>query len=193
VQLHYAQADVSFAAMFDLGVRIRQGPVTVREIAALYPYENELYAVEGDGRMVKAALENSARYYLSCRDALCAQGPLINRGVAGFNYDTAQGVTYEIDLTRRAGERIQNLRWQGRPLLPAQKLRIAINNYRASGRGGYDVFRKARVLWRSNEDVRDLIVRYFTGRRGLPLKPDDNWRVTPEGARRTLQAEVEKK
>ncbi len=76
---------------------------------------------------------------------------------------------------------------------PAQKLRIAINNYRASGRGGYDVFRKARVLWQSNEDVRDLIVRYFTERRGLPLKPDDNWRVTPEGARRTLQAEVEKR
>ncbi len=27
VQLHYAQADVSFASMFDLGVRIRKGPV----------------------------------------------------------------------------------------------------------------------------------------------------------------------
>jgi 2',3'-cyclic-nucleotide 2'-phosphodiesterase/3'-nucleotidase len=193
VQLYYAKADVSFAAMFDPGVRIRKGPVTVREIAALYPYDDELCAVESDGGMVKAALENSARYYLSCRDALCAQGPLINRGVAGFNYDTAQGVTYEIDLTQPAGQRIQNLRWQGRPLLPSQKLRIAINSYRAGGSGGYDAFRNARVLWRSNEDVRDLIVRYFTERHSLPLKPDDNWRVTPEGARRTLQAEVEKR
>jgi hypothetical protein len=175
------------SAMFDLPRRTGHG-----RGSPLYPYDNELYAVEGDGRMVKAALENSARYYLSCRDALCAQGPLINRGVAGFNYDTAQGVTYEIDLTRPAGQRIQNLRWQGRPLLPAQKLRIAVNNYRAGG-GGYDVFRGARVLWRSNEGVRDLIVRYFTGSRDLPLRPDDNWRVTPEGARRNLQAEVEKR
>jgi len=50
--------------------------------------------------MVKDALENAARYYLSCEGARCSQLPLTNRSVAGFNYDMAQGVEYQIDLTR---------------------------------------------------------------------------------------------
>jgi 2',3'-cyclic-nucleotide 2'-phosphodiesterase/3'-nucleotidase len=187
-QLHYAKADVSFTALFNTQVRVAKGPVTVRQIAALYLYDNELYAIEGDGKMVKDALENAARYFLSCRDRACAQGPLINRAVMGYNYDMAQGVTYEIDLTRPAGDRIRNLRWKGSPLQPGQKLRIALNNYRAGGSGGYDMFRGARILWRSSDDLRNLIVMYYTERRRLPAEPDHNWRVVPEGARRTLAA-----
>ena len=190
VQLHYAKADVSFTALFNTQVRVPKGPVTVRQIAALYPYDNELYAVEGDGRMVKAALENAARFYLSCKNAACDQGPLINRAVMGYNYDMAQGVSYEVDLTRPVGQRIQNLRWKGSPLRPEQKLRIAINNYRAGGSAGYGMFRDARILWRSTEDLRSLVVAYFIERRRLPAEPDNNWRIEPEGARRTLRKEA---
>jgi 2',3'-cyclic-nucleotide 2'-phosphodiesterase (5'-nucleotidase family) len=190
VQLYYAQADVSFTALFNPRVRAPKGWVTARQIASLYPYDNELYAVEGNGKMVKDALENAARFYLSCRDALCQQGPLINRAIMGYNYDMAQGVTYEIDLTKPVGQRILNLRWKGRPLDPGQKLRIAINSYRAGASGGYDMFRNAKILWRSSEDVRDLVVTYYTGGRRLPAKADDNWRVIPPAARRTLEAEA---
>jgi 2',3'-cyclic-nucleotide 2'-phosphodiesterase/3'-nucleotidase len=190
VQLHYAKADVSFAALFNLEVSVPKGPVTARQIAALYLYDNELYAIEGNGKMVKDALENAARFYRSCPTPACDQGPLINRWVAGYSYDTAQGVTYEIDLARPAGGRIVNLRWKGRPLQPDQKLRIAVNNHRAGGSAGYGMFRLARVLWRSGDDLRNLIVTYFIERGRLPAKPDDNWRVVPEAARRTLEAEA---
>ena len=191
VQLYYAKADVSFAAAFNTGIRVPKGPLTVRQVAALYPYENQLFAIEGNGRMVKEALENAARYFRGCRDAACAEGPLINRAVMGYNYDMAQGVTYEIDLTRPVGERIVNLRWKGSPLQPGEKLRIAVNSYRAGASGGYVMFRGARILWQSNEDLRDLIVAYFTERHRLPTQPDNNWRVEPEGARRTLHAGVQ--
>src|ERR1017187_9325187 len=49
VQIYYSKADVSFTALFNPAVRVPQGQVTVRQIAALYPYDNDLYAVEGDG------------------------------------------------------------------------------------------------------------------------------------------------
>ena len=133
VQLHYARADVSFTALFNPRVRVSEGPVTVRQMAALYIYENELYAVEGTGSMVKEALENAARYFLSCQGESCGRAPLVSGTVAGFNFDIAQGVEYEIDLTRPEGDRVRNLRRNGRPLDPDQKLRIAINNYRAGG------------------------------------------------------------
>jgi 2',3'-cyclic-nucleotide 2'-phosphodiesterase/3'-nucleotidase len=189
-QMYYAKADVSFTALFNTQVRVAKGPVTVRQIAALYLYDNELYAVEGDGKMVKDALENAARFYLSCHDRACSEGPLVNRAIMGYNYDMAEGVSYEIDLSRPAGDRIRNLRWKGAPLQPAQKLRIAVNNYRAGGSAGYAMFRGARILWRSSDDLRNLIVMYYIEHRRLPAKPDNNWRVVPEGARRTLEAEA---
>ncbi len=190
VQMHYAQADVSFTAMFNPRVEVEKGPVTIRQIAALYIYENELYAIEGNGRMVKDALEVAARYFRTCPDAACSQGPLIKRGIPGFNFEMAEGVEYEIDLTRPEGERIVNLRYQGQPLRPEQKLRLAVNSYRAGGSGGYAMFKGARVLWRSSRDVRDLMVEYYMQRKKLPGQASGNWRIVPEAARKRLEQEA---
>jgi 2',3'-cyclic-nucleotide 2'-phosphodiesterase/3'-nucleotidase len=189
-QLFYSKADVSFTALFNANVRLPKGQATVRQVAALYPYDNELYVVEGDGRMVKAALENAARYFLSCQGARCSQGPLVNRQVAGYNYDMAEGVDYEIDLTRPEGGRIRNLRWHGAPLAPDRKLRIAINNYRAAGSAGYAMFAGAKVAWRSGEEIRDMVVRYYIDHRQLPGEPDNNWRIVPDAARATLERQA---
>jgi 2',3'-cyclic-nucleotide 2'-phosphodiesterase/3'-nucleotidase len=138
---------------------------------------------------VREALENAARYYNTCPDAACSAGPLINRGVIGYNYDTAQGVTYDVDLTQPAGSRIRNLRFRGSPLQDEQPLRIAVNNYRAGGSGGYTMFRGTKVLWRSYEDIRELIIRYYS-EHALPAAPDRNWRVVPESAHRVLEQEA---
>jgi 2',3'-cyclic-nucleotide 2'-phosphodiesterase/3'-nucleotidase len=164
VQLYAAKADVSFTALFNPEVRIPKGQVTVRQIAALYPYDNELFAIEGTGKMVKDALENAARYFSE-------------KSIPGFNYDMAEGVEYEIDRARPEGDRICNLRWQGRPLDPAQKLRIAVNNYRAGGTGGYEMFRGAKVLWRSGDDIRDLLIRYYTEHKVIPAEATNNWKI----------------
>ncbi|MGD0497592.1 MAG: 5'-nucleotidase C-terminal domain-containing protein [Bryobacteraceae bacterium] len=190
-QLYYTHADVSFTSLFNPAVRVAQGEATVRQIAALYPYDNELYMVEGDGKMVKDALENAARFYLSCEGARCSQPPLINRSVIGYNYDMAEGVDYEIDLTRPEGDRIRNLRWHGAPLAPDQKLRIAVNNYRAGGSAGYSMFVGAKIVWRSPEEIRDMLVRYYTDKKKLPGEPDNNWRIVPDAARRTLEQEAQ--
>jgi len=186
VQLHYTKADVSFSALFQPSVRVARGPVTVRQLAALYVYDNELYAVEGNGRIVREALENAARYFVTCPDQACATGPLIDPAVMSFNYDMAQGVEYEIDLMRPAGQRIVNLRYKGRPLRDEEPIRIAVNNYRAAGSGGYAMFRDAKVVWRSGRDIRDLMIDYYTERGRLPQAPDRNWRIVPAQAVETL-------
>ncbi len=190
VQLHYTKADVSLTALFNPSVRVPKGQVTVRQIAGLYPYDNELYAIQGTGKMLKEALENAARYYLTCAGARCNESPLTNRAVIGFNYDMAEGVEYEVDLTRPEGDRIRKLTFQGKPLSPTQPLRIAINNYRAAGSAGYEMFKGAKILWRSGEEIRDLMVRYYTEHKTLPDKPSNNWRIVPDSARKTLEKEA---
>jgi 2',3'-cyclic-nucleotide 2'-phosphodiesterase/3'-nucleotidase len=189
VQLHYANADVSFANAFNTRVRFPKGPVTVRRIAALYLYDNTLFAIEGTGKMVRDALENSARFYLSC-DADCSRGPLINRKVIGYNYDMAEGVDYEVDLTKPEGQRILNLKYKGKPLADELKLRIAVNNYRYGGSGGYTMFHSASVVWRSSQEIRELMIEYYTERKTFPSAADDNWRVIPDQARETLRREA---
>jgi 2',3'-cyclic-nucleotide 2'-phosphodiesterase / 3'-nucleotidase len=190
VQLAEAHAQVSFASAFDIGVRLPQGSVTVRQIAALYPYDNTLYAIETTGKTIREVLEYSARYYNGC-ETDCSQGPLINPAVYGYNYDVAEGVAYEIDLRRPIGGRIVNLKWQGQPLADGQPLRVAINSYRAGGGGGYSMLRGARVVWRSSEEIREMIIRYYTTRGVLNSFAAANWRVVPEEAHRELVREAQ--
>ena len=189
VQLHYTGAQVSFTALFQTQVKVPRGPVTRRELAALYIYDNELYAIEGDGRMVREALENATRYFRSCPEPSCARGPLVDRTIPGYNYDTAQGVDYEIDLTQPVGKRVRNLRYRGGPLRDDQPLRIALNNYRAAGSAGYSMFRDSKIVWRSGREIRDLMADYFGARKRLPERPDGNWRLMPPVVVETLVRE----
>ena len=98
-------------------------------------------------------------------------------GLPGYNYEMAAGVEYEVDADRPVGDRIRNLRWHGAALAPDQRLRIAVNNYRAAGSAGYGMFVGAKVLWRSQEGVRELIIRYYTERKKLPMEAKGNWRL----------------
>lgn len=186
VQLHFTKADVSLTALFQPTVRIPQGAVTVREMASLYVFDNELYMVEGNGRMLRQALENAARFFKSCADAACS-GPLVEPAFPGFNFDMAQGVNYEIDLTAPAGQRVKNLTYRGAPLADDQPLKIAVNNYRAAGSGGYDMLRGAKILYRSGREIRDLLIEYYSEKKRLPDAPDGNWRLVPPAAVETLR------
>jgi 2',3'-cyclic-nucleotide 2'-phosphodiesterase/3'-nucleotidase len=84
---------------------------------------------------------------------------------------------------------VRHLTFRGERLADDRKLRIAVNNYRAGGSGGYTMFRGAPVLWRSYEDLRELIIRYYSDH-PFPSLADDNWRVMPEPARRVLESEA---
>lgn len=177
VQLEYGKADVSFATMFLTSAEIPAGPVTVRQIASLYIYENTLYTVEMTGAQVAEALEHAAGFYPAWP---VANGQRLR--LPGYNADCAQGVEYEIDLTRPPGRRVRNLARQGKPLEPAAKLRVAINNYRYAGGGYYKVFQGLPILYRSPQEVRDLMIEYVTRTGTLPSAADNNWRIVPREA-----------
>ncbi|MFO1447486.1 MAG: bifunctional UDP-sugar hydrolase/5'-nucleotidase [Opitutaceae bacterium] len=178
VQLDAGRADVSFTAAFSLNATLPEGPVTVREIAGLYVYENTLVTIELTGAQVKAALEHSGRYYLPY---LAGKSPaeLADPTIPGYNFDIAEGVEYTLDLTRPQGDRITDLRFQGAPLDPKRVLKVAINNYRLNGGGGYTMFRGAKVLDRSNVEIRDLIIEWVRRHPDIPAEPTQNWKLLP--------------
>ncbi|MFZ0821902.1 MAG: 5'-nucleotidase C-terminal domain-containing protein [Candidatus Acidiferrales bacterium] len=184
VQLEAGHADVSLATMFYPALKIPAGPVTVRQLAGLYIYENTLYVVEMTGAQIKEALEHAASFFPQW--PFDSSKPL---QMPGYNADSAEGVSYVMDLTRPVGDRIRNLTRQGKPLDMAAKLRVAINNYRYTGGGHYDVFKGLPIVYRSPEEVRELIIDYVSRTRTVPTTSDGNWSIQPREAAQALIAE----
>ena len=178
VQLEAGKADVSMVASFNSEARIDKGPVSVRDIAGLYVYENTLAVLEVTGQQLKDALEHSAKYY---KPYVAGKTPrdLIDEKIPAYNFDIAEGVTYELDISKPIGQRIQHLRFRGQPLAPTRKLRLATNNYRVNGGGGYTMYKNAPVVYRSSEEIRELIIDWVERNKTIPTTPNNNWRIIP--------------
>ena len=178
VQLDAGQAQVSMVASFNPAARIGRGAVTVRDIAGLYVYENTLVVLEVTGAQLKAALEHSAKYFRAYeRGKMPAD--LVDERVPAYNFDIAEGVSYELDIAKPIGERIQNLRYRGEPVRPEQKFRLATNNYRLNGGGGYTMYKESPVVYRSSEEIRELIIDWVERHKAIPTTPTNNWRIVP--------------
>ena len=178
VQLEAGKADVSMAAVFNPDARIARGPVTVRDIAGLYVYENTLVVLEVTGQQLKEALEHSAKYFRAYEPGK-SPADLVDEKIPAYNFDIAEGVTYTLNISKPFGERIENLQFQGKPLAPTQKLRLATNNYRVNGGGGYTMYKGARVAYRSSVEIRELIIDWVERHKRIPTEPTNNWKIVP--------------
>ncbi len=177
VQLAAGHADVSMATIFLPSVQIPAGPVTVREAMATYIYENMLYTVEMTGAQLKDALEHAASFFPAWPVPAGQELRL-----PGYNADSAEGVSYVIDLTQPVGQRIRGLAFHGAALSPSQKLRVAINNYRYTGGGGYSVYQGLPIVYRSREEISELLVDYLKRMKTVPTVADGKWRIEPPEA-----------
>ncbi|HEV7680665.1 MAG TPA: 5'-nucleotidase C-terminal domain-containing protein [Pyrinomonadaceae bacterium] len=178
VQLEAGKADVSMAAVFNPDARIAKGPVTVRDIAGLYVYENTLVVLEVTGQQLKDALEHSAKYFRAYEPGK-SPAELVDEKIPAYNFDIAEGVNYTLNIAKPFGQRIENLEFQGKPLEPTQKLRLATNNYRVNGGGGYTMYKGAPVVYRSSEEIRELIIDWVERHKTIPTEPTNNWRIVP--------------
>jgi 2',3'-cyclic-nucleotide 2'-phosphodiesterase (5'-nucleotidase family) len=177
VQLEAGHADVSMATIFYPGVTVPAGAVTVRDASALYIYENMLYTVEMTGAQLKDALEHAASFFPSWP---VPAGQKLR--LPGYNADSAEGVSYTIDLTQPVGQRIRNLTFHGAPPSAEQKLSVAINNYRYSGGGGYSVYQGLPIVYQSHKEISELLVDYLKRVKTVPSVADGNWKIEPPEA-----------
>ena len=176
VQMEAGNADVSMVASFNEKARIAKGPVAVRDIAGLYVYENTLVVLEVTGQQLKDALEHSAKYFRPYEPGKSARD-LVDEKISSYNFDIAEGVSYDLNIAKPFGQRIENLQFHGKPLLPDQKLRLATNNYRVNGGGGYTMYKGAPVVYRSNVEIRELIIDWMERHKTISTEPDNNWKI----------------
>ena len=196
---------LSAAAPFKSGGRqgwsyytdIPAGPLAIKNVTDLYIYPNTLKAMLLTGAEVKEWLEMSAGQFNQIDPKGAPQQNLINDAFPSFNFDTIDGVTYELDVTQPAkyavngsvvaagANRVKNLKFQGAAIQPDAKFIVATNNYRAFGGGNFPGLTAAKVVFDAPEENRQVLIEYLTlvdaltpGKQVNPTA-DGNWRIQP--------------
>lgn len=149
------------------------GPVSIRHVADLHVFPNELRAAVVTGAQLEDWLEMSAGVFnqLSPR----RPGDLIDHRRAGYNFDVLHGATWQIDLTQPARfnaggtltdpahSRIRALQVNGKPVRPDQRFVVATNNYRLSGGGHFPFVSAAEVITLPAPRIHDVLCAYLAG------------------------------
>ena len=158
------------------------GPLSLRSAADLYFYPNTLAAVQTDGAGLKAWLEKSAERFNRIDPASTAEQALLNDRMPGYNFDQLQGdISYVIDVTRPAGQRIVDLRWKGRKVDPKQPFVVVTNNYRASGGGNFPGLDGKNIVLSAPDGTREILAKWLERQRTLDAKalPKTSWHFAP--------------
>jgi 2',3'-cyclic-nucleotide 2'-phosphodiesterase/3'-nucleotidase len=190
---------LSAAAPFKAGGRqgpdnytdIPAGPVAIKHVADLYVYPNTIKLVKLTGAEVREWLEMA----VSQLRRIDPQGPpeqdLIDPIARSYNFDTLDGVSYEIDLSQPArynadGElvaaqssRIRQLQHAGKPLDDKAEFLVVTNNYRATGGGNFPGLTPDKIVIDTPDENREAVAAYLAAQPSLNPSADGNWRILP--------------
>jgi 2',3'-cyclic-nucleotide 2'-phosphodiesterase / 3'-nucleotidase len=197
------KADISFAAPLTTDATIpssADGTMYVRDMFNLYQYENFLYTMDMTGQQIKDFLEYSYKLWLATmpndENHILAMTKDKNGNTvtasATYNYDSAAGIKYTVDVTKPAGSRvtISGLS-DGRAFSPSATYTVAINSYRGQGGGGHlttgagldktDVQKLKFVNGATTKDLRFYLLKWFEKQQGaVTVDALGNWKIVPE-------------
>lgn len=205
------KADISFAAPLSLNSVLSgdaHGIFRVRDAFNLYKYENFLYTVDLTGLQVRRYLEHSYGMWVETlpnpgNHLIALQkdsrgNPVMDPGnglartaFMHYNFDSAQGIRYTVDVTRQPGKRVKIQAMADGAAFDEQKTySVAINSYRACGAGGHlkaagldpeMIAAQRHITSATDKDLRLLLMEWFKRQKkavkAIFLK---NWSFSPE-------------
>ena len=105
-----------------------------------------------------------------------------------FNFDSAAGIIYEVDVTQPDGHKVRILSMaDGTPFDENRWYHVAMNSYRGNGGGelltkGAGIPReqlKSRIIFESEKDQRYYLMKAIEKAGTMNPKPHNNWRFVP--------------
>lgn len=184
VQKFYAKSDVSSAALFNMGSNLLAGDFKKKDVAYIYKYSNTLVGVNITGENLLKYMEWSANYYNTYEKGDVTVS--FNKDVRGYNYDMFSGLTYDINISKESGSRIENVMFDGKAIDPAKEYKLAVNNYRFGTLMGLglitmeDKYYDSYEVMQDKGRIRDLLIKYAVEQKNGELSPavDNNWKIT---------------
>ncbi|WP_313151607.1 bifunctional metallophosphatase/5'-nucleotidase [Lacrimispora sp.] len=159
VQLEYSGADISCVGLGNSPISLPDH-VTMRDMVRVYPFSNTLVVLEINEESLKKALERCAEYFTLKDGNIEISDVFLKPKVEHYNYDYFAGITFEADLKEPVGKRVKKILYKGAPL-GDRSLSLCMSDYRASGTGGYDVYRECRVIKRIGTEVPQMALEYM--------------------------------
>ena len=197
LQLDISGADISFCAPLSFNAEIREGDIYMSDMFNLYKYENMLYVMQLSGQEIKDFLEMSYAIWTNQMKSADDHILLLNEEDKGFgrfknpsfNFDSAAGIIYTVDVTKPQGEKIRiESMADGTPFSLQKIYKVAVNSYR--GNGGGDLLTKGagipkselskRIVFSTDKDLRYYLMKRIEEVKTLDPKPLNQWRFVPE-------------
>lgn len=204
IQLELTHADVSFAALLSFNTEIKKGQIYVRDMFNLYKYENLLYTMNLSGQEIKDYLEYSYGQWFNQMknvddnlinfrrnekgDYILSHGSL-QLAASYFNFSSAAGINYTVDVSKPAGERITiSTMADGKPFDLTKTYTVAINSYQANGGGGLLTLGAkipkaeitGRIVTSTPKDLRYYLMKWIEDKKIVNPKAMNNWSVIPK-------------
>ena len=200
LQLRISGADISMSAPLAFDARIEAGDITVADMFKLYRFENQLYVLNLTGREILGHLEMSYDLWANTMKSPDDHLLLLNDNSRGdqqrmgfknytFNFDSAAGIDYEVDVTKPNGQKVSILRMSdGKPFDPDKTYRVVMNSYR--GNGGGDLLTRGaglskaqieqRIVSRTELDLRHYLIEEIRQLGTVSPQAGKNWKFVPE-------------
>jgi 2',3'-cyclic-nucleotide 2'-phosphodiesterase/3'-nucleotidase len=155
---------------------IPKGATSVRQFYALCPEDDRIGRIRVTGRQLKAYLEHAARFYNFSHNP-----ELFARGTDPGDFDTLDGCSYALDISRPVGTRVVDLKVQGQPVKDEQSFTLGLLSGRLAGSGGYleAMGWSGRPEFPSPAPFRNLLLEYVLSRPALTPASEDNWHIVP--------------
>ena len=200
LQLKISGADVSFNAPLAFDNVIQAGEVTQADMFKLYRFENLMFVLRMTGEEIHKYLEFSYSLWANTMTSPDDHALLLNDASKydqqrtgfmnyTFNFDSAAGIDYVVDLTKPAGQKVNILQMtNGEPFDESKWYKVVMNSYRANG-GGELLTRGAgipqdslesRVLFHTDMDQRHYLTEKIHELGSVDPQPNHNWRFVPE-------------
>lgn len=199
IQLDLTEADVSFTAPLSFDTEIVKGDIRVSDMFKLYKYENFLYVMTLSGQEIKDFLEFSYTLWTNQMKSegdhllLVKQNPQSERDQfvnPYYNFDSAAGISYTVDVTKPQGEkiRIDSKMMNGKYFIPDSLYKVAINSYRGNGGGGHlsegaKIPREelsSRIEYSTSLDLRYYLMQWMKTHKSVNPNIISNWKFIPE-------------
>lgn len=202
LQLKASGADISFVAPLSFNKQINKGDLNYQNLLDIYPFENQLNMIELTGQEVKDYLEYSYSMWVNPNPK--QSGHLLNISDGSgerfrlksphYNFDSAAGIKYEVDITKPDKERVNIISMaNGDAFNLDNKYTVAITSYRASGGGDlltlgsgipHDEL-QSRIVERF-ADIREILYNQIQEEGVLTANKLNQWKFVPEGLANSL-------
>ncbi len=200
LQMNLSNADISFNAPLAFDTTIDAGEVTQADMFKLYRFENLLFILRMTGEEVRKHLEFSYDMWTNTMKSPNDHALRLNDNTKEdqqrtgfqyytFNFDSACGIDYEVDLTKPNGQKVKILRMSNGEAFDEKKwYKVVMNSYRANG-GGELLTRGAgipqdslesRVLFHTNMDQRHYLTEEIKRLGTIAPQKNNNWKFVPE-------------